>query len=378
MEPIRVNAPSIYSNPPGAAHAVRFDDTVYTGAILPKDQAGKVVGKHDVVAQAKSIFDNLGAVLASAGANMGEVARVNCYIDPIACRDLERAYAIRDQYLERGAQAGTTVPLTLSEAGVLIAIEAIAHVGAAKQVVTAAPGGRLTSEWADAVRASDRLYVSGQYGRGATFSEQAKSIYGAFDAVVKAAGVSWRDVVRVHQFGIRPDLSIDEVRAARAPYLRNEEFLSTSVVCHAAELSGIPSSWQFIVDIEAALAPKSYSSTPGTWANPGGLHIAKAGNVGYFQAQMSRDSHGKTLYPEDAAAHTDQCCRNLDAMMKTANIRWPDVVHARVFCKRQEDVPVARRVVDRWLGGNACARAELVANFFDPLATIEIELTASV
>jgi enamine deaminase RidA (YjgF/YER057c/UK114 family) len=378
MESIRVNAPAIYPNPPGSAHAVRFGDTVYTSAILARDQGGGMIGKNDVAAQSESMFDNLRAVLASAGASMDDVARVNCYVDPAACGHLARVYEIRDRYLTRGAQAGTTVPLRLPEAGALIAIEAIAHVGAAKQVVTAGSGVRSTSDWADAVRVSGRLYVSGQYGRGATFSEQARSIYSAFDAIVRAAGVSWRDVVRVHQFGIRPDLSIDEVRAARAPYLRNEEFLSTSVVCHPAELAGVLSSWQLIVDIEAAMAPKIYSSTPGTWANPGGLHVAKAGNVGYFQAQMSRDSQGKTLYPDDAAAHTDQCCRNLDAMMKTASIKWSDIVHARVFCKREQDVPVARRVVDRWLGGNACARAELVANFFDPLATIEIELTASV
>ena len=46
---------------------------------------------------------------------------------------------------------------------------------------------------------------------------------------------------------------------------------------------------------------------------------ARVGNVGYFQAQMSRDGDGKTLYLDDVEAHTDQCCRNLDAMMQSVS-----------------------------------------------------------
>jgi len=368
---------SVYPSRPGALHAVRFGSTIYTGAIFAKDASGALVGPGDVVAQAALVFQNLAAVLDAAGARLDQIARMNWYIDPAACRHLERVYEIRDRSLQRGAHAGTVVPLVVPEVGALIAVEAIAHVDGERSIVkqSATPANPF---WPDAVRVADKLYVSGRYGTGKTFSEQARSIYDAFDAIVRASDVSWHDIVRVHQFGIRPDLSIDQIRAARAPYLRNEQFLSTSIVCHDSELVGTPPSWELIVDIEGAAGPKRYSSAPGTWANPGGLHVASVGDVGYFQAQMSRDSQGKTLFPDDAEAHTDQCCRNLNAMMDAAAIRWSDIVHARVFCKRLQDVPVARRVVDRWLNGSACARTELVANFFDPLATIEIELTANV
>jgi enamine deaminase RidA (YjgF/YER057c/UK114 family) len=369
-----VNASSIYASTPGAAHAVRFGDTVYTSAILPKNAAGRIVDRGDVIAQAETMFANLRAVLGSAGVRMEDVARVNLYLDPGACHSLGRVYEIRDRFLRRDSHAGTVVPSTLPDEGALIAIEAIAHAHAQRRAV----GGSANSHWAAAVRVGDKLYVSGQYGRGSPFAEQAKSIYVAFDAIVRESGVSWRDVVRIHQFGIRPDLSIDQVRAARAPFLKNEEFLSTSVVCHAGELAGIGSSWQFTVDIEAAAGPKSYHSAPGTWANPGGLHAVRAGDTGYFSAQMSRDGKGKTLYPDDAEAHTDQCCRNIDAMLRAAAIEWSAVVHIRVFCEQQDAVAIARRVVDRWLDGNACARTELVADFYDPLAKVEIEITACI
>jgi enamine deaminase RidA (YjgF/YER057c/UK114 family) len=367
-----VNASSIYPSPSGAAHAVRFDDTVYTSLILPKNAEGRVIDHGDVIAQAEMMFGNLRAVLESAGARIEDVARVNLYLDPGACHYLGRVYEVRDRFLKRDACAGTVVPATLPDRGALIAIEAIAHANAERRIV----GGTANSHWAAAVRVADKLYVSGQYGRGSPFAEQAKSIYVAFDAIVGESGESWHDVVRIHQFGIRPDLSIDQVRAARAPFLRNEEFLSTSVVCHAAELAGVAWPWQFCVDIEAAIGAKRYASAPGTWANPGGLHAVRVGNTGYFSAQMSRDGNARTLYPDDVDAHTDQCCRNIDAMLRAAAVEWADLVHIRLFCEQRDGVPVARRVVDRWLGGNACARADLVVDFYDPLAKVEIEVTA--
>ena len=99
------------------------------------------------------------------------------------------------------------MPLVVPEVGALIAVEAIAHVDGERSIVkqSATPANPF---WPDAVRVADKLYVSGRYGTGKTFSEQARSIYDAFDAIVRASGVSWHDIVRVHQFGIRPDLSI--------------------------------------------------------------------------------------------------------------------------------------------------------------------------
>src|SRR5215216_3867653 len=104
MQPRLINTSSIYSNLPGAVHAIRFGDTIYTSAILPKDSAGHVAGKNDVTAQAESMFANLRAVLASGGARLDQIARVNCYVDPAACAHLERVYEVRDKFLKRGAQ----------------------------------------------------------------------------------------------------------------------------------------------------------------------------------------------------------------------------------------------------------------------------------
>jgi enamine deaminase RidA (YjgF/YER057c/UK114 family) len=376
MAPKPISVPSIYPPVAGAAHAMRFSDTVYTGAIMPKDQSGRlaVVG---LAGQAKLALGNLDAVLASAGAQVEEVAKVNCYVDPSVAAAVDEFISERDAVFGRGRQAGTIAPLTMPEPGMLVAVEAIAHLGVQKTIVALGFDSDPKTGWANAVRVADALYVSGRYGVGPTFGAQAKGIYDEFDRMIHAAGASWRDMVRVHQFAVRSDLSIDQIRAARAPYLRNEEFLSTSVVCHEAPLKGVLESWQLLIDIEGTLGPKAYFSSPSAWANPGGLHIVKSGGTAYFQAQMSRDAKGVRLHPDDAEKHTVQICRNLEAMMEVAKIDRADLVHIRSFCKYRRDVATARAVVDRWIGGHPCARSEFVVDFFDPLAIVEIEVTAS-
>lgn len=366
-----IEAAGIGRSHPGSVHAVRFGDTVYTSAILPKDAKGQIA--RDLPAQAELAFRNLETVLAAAGGGMDDVAKVNLYLEPASFGRTKDVQAVAGKRLRLGTVAGTIVPIGLPEPGALLSVEAIAHIGVKRKVVSSAAKAPSDFGWAEAVVSGNSMYVSGRYGKGQPFLAQAKSIYDAFDTIVKGAGITWRDIVRIHQFAIRPDLSVDDLRTARAPYLRNTEFLSTSVVCHPPQ----PGHWQIVVDIEGTVADKTYSSTPGTWANPGGLHAVKAGGTGYFTAQMSRDGKSKTLYPDDVEAHANQVCVNIDAMLTGAGLSWKDAVHARVFCNNVKDVPAVRKVVDRWIKSGTCARTELVVGFFDPLATVEIEITAS-
>jgi enamine deaminase RidA (YjgF/YER057c/UK114 family) len=376
MDPQPIHASSVYGNPPIQPHAVRFGAVVYTGAILPMTGEGAVVDSQDVAAQSRQAFENLRAVLTAAGASMGDVAKLTFYVPSSASGQLPQIYEVRDRFLRPSQQAGSVIPVALPEPSTLIAIEAIAHINAPKRPIGANP----TSGWADALHVADTLYASARYGEGATFAEKAKNVYDTFDKTLNAARVSWRDVVRVHQFATRPDVVFDETRIARAPYLRNHEFLSTSVVCQPAEIIGASPGWQLVVDIEAALGQRIYSSAPGIWSNPGGLHIVKSGSVGYLTAQMSRTGDGILQFPDDPERHTDLVCRNYDGMLQSANLSWANIIHARTFCQHRKDVPIARAVLDHWLAGTPCARTELVVDFFNvtPRPITEIELTASV
>jgi 2-iminobutanoate/2-iminopropanoate deaminase len=374
MERKIIDASDVYPAGPAAAHAVRFGTTVYTSEIAPKDAGGRVTAAGDLRAQTEQAFRNLKAVLAAAGARMEDVAKINIYVDPAAYTRRGEMRDVISRSLRPETVAGTVVPIMLPTAGALLAVEAIAHVGVERKMVKEGPEFSSEWGWSQAVVAGTSIYGSARLGQGEPFLTQCKSIYDPFDALLNAAGMSWRDVVRIHQFATRPDLSIDDIRNARAPYLKNTEFLSTSVVC------GTPrdgrSSWQVVVDMEGTTADKTYSSTPGIWANPGGLHAVKAGGTAYFTAQMSRDDKNKTLFANDVVAHADKVCANIDAMLSGAGLGWQNMVHARVFTRDMEDVAAVRKVVDGWLKNSKCARTDLVVGFFDPLARVEIEVTA--
>jgi 2-iminobutanoate/2-iminopropanoate deaminase len=374
MERKIIDANDVYSSGPAAAHAVRFGTTIYTGEIAPKDASGRVARVGGLRAQTEQAFLNLKAVLAAAGARMEDVAKINMYLDPGAFAQRGEARDVVSRFLRPETVAGTVVPIRLPTAGALVGVEAIAHIGIERKMIRSGPTSPSEWEWAQAVVVGASVYASARFGQGEPFLTQCRSIYDPFDALLKAARIPWRDIVRIHQFAIRPDLSVDDIRRARAPYLNNTEFLSTSVVCGVP--SGGTSSWQVVVDIEGTSADKTYSSTPGIWANPGGLHAVKAGSTAYFTAQMSRDDNNKTLFADDVVAHADKVCANIDAMLSGAGLGWQNMVHARVFTRDMEDVAAVRKVVDRWLKTSKCARTDLVVGFFDPLARVEIEVTA--
>ena len=58
--------------------AVRVGGFVFISGCVPTDANGNVVGGDDVAAQARKVFENIGAILAAAGAGFGDVRRSPC------------------------------------------------------------------------------------------------------------------------------------------------------------------------------------------------------------------------------------------------------------------------------------------------------------
>jgi hypothetical protein len=53
-----------------------------------------------------------------------------------------------------------------------------------------------------------------------------------------------------------------------------------------------------------------------------------------------------------------------------------DVMHARIFSKSPADIAVVGRIRESFLPPRSCAVTELMADFFDPLLLVDIELVA--
>ena len=107
--------------------AVQAGEMLFVSGCVPVDQHGRLVGGDDVVAQARQVFANLGAVLAAAGAGFADVAKVTVYLTDI--EDRPRINPVRQQTFGEQRPASTLVEVSrLAVAGARLEVDAIAWV----------------------------------------------------------------------------------------------------------------------------------------------------------------------------------------------------------------------------------------------------------
>ena len=107
--------------------AVRAGDMLFVSGVVPVDGEGRLVGDDDVVAQARQVLANLGAVLAAAGATFADVVKVTLYLTDIA--DRVRINPVRQEVFGEARPASTLVEVSaLAVPGAKLEIEAVALV----------------------------------------------------------------------------------------------------------------------------------------------------------------------------------------------------------------------------------------------------------
>jgi reactive intermediate/imine deaminase len=122
----RIN-PQGLSAPTGYSHVVstRGGKTIYIAGQVAFDAKGNVVGRGDLAAQTKQVFENLGIALKAAGATFANVVKTNYYM-----RDASQVAVVREirsKYFTSELPASTLVEVSrLANADFLIEIEVIA------------------------------------------------------------------------------------------------------------------------------------------------------------------------------------------------------------------------------------------------------------
>jgi 2-iminobutanoate/2-iminopropanoate deaminase len=107
--------------------AVLAGDLLFVSGCVALDESGNVVGKGDVVAQARQVFANIGLILAEAGASFADVVKVTLFLVDID--DRARINPVRQEFFGDARPASTLVEvsaLVLPE--FLIEVEAVAVV----------------------------------------------------------------------------------------------------------------------------------------------------------------------------------------------------------------------------------------------------------
>ena len=108
--------------------AVRVEGPLlFVSGIVPVDDAGRLVGGDDVVAQARQVFANMAAVLEAGGATFADVVKVTLFLTDVD--DRRRINAVREDAFGSTRPASTLVEVgALAVPGARIEVEAVAVV----------------------------------------------------------------------------------------------------------------------------------------------------------------------------------------------------------------------------------------------------------
>jgi enamine deaminase RidA (YjgF/YER057c/UK114 family) len=120
-------APKFYSHAVSVAGPAKL---VYVSGQISMGADGKVVGKGDMRAQARQVFENLTAVLRAAGAKWDDVIKMNTYMVGTSAENVAAYREARSGYLKPGhLPASTLVGVTaLVQPELLLEVEVVAAV----------------------------------------------------------------------------------------------------------------------------------------------------------------------------------------------------------------------------------------------------------
>jgi 2-iminobutanoate/2-iminopropanoate deaminase len=105
--------------------AVRAGDLVFVSGVVPVDRDGNIVGGNDVGAQARKVFENMGAVLEAAGCSFQDVVKVTVFLTDVD--DRAAINPARQEAFGSARPASTLVEISrLAIPGAKIEVEAVA------------------------------------------------------------------------------------------------------------------------------------------------------------------------------------------------------------------------------------------------------------
>lgn len=120
----RIN-PKGMTQPTAYTHVVRHDNLLFLSGQVSTDAEGNVVGEGDMGAQVRQVLENMKAVLASQGADFGNVVKITIYTTDIDA--YLKTGDIRREYWTEGAPASTLVQVErLARPSFLVEIESTA------------------------------------------------------------------------------------------------------------------------------------------------------------------------------------------------------------------------------------------------------------
>jgi 2-iminobutanoate/2-iminopropanoate deaminase len=103
----------------------------------------------------------------------------------------------------------------------------------------------------------------------------------------------------------------------------------------------------------------------------------KAGGFVFVSGQIPVMPETGQVVVDDVAAATEQCIRNVAAVLEDAGLSLDDVVSTTVFLKDMADFPRMNEVYGKFFGGAPPARATVQVGALPKGARVEIQVIAA-
>lgn len=180
------------ASPNPYSYAIKTGDTLFLSGLVPRNGRDNSVVTGDIAAQTKAVLDNAGELLRAAGMDHSNIVSGRVYLPSGA--DFQAMNATYRTYFTKNPPARATVIAGLAGKGYAVEMTFIAS-SAPRQVVGTATNPNLSP----AIRAGNRLYVSGMLGNNAdnagNAAAQTKETLARIRATLEAGGYTPADVV---------------------------------------------------------------------------------------------------------------------------------------------------------------------------------------
>jgi len=113
-------------------------------------------------------------------------------------------------------------------------------------------------------------------------------------------------------------------------------------------------------------------------SNPVGpySHVAESGGLFFFSGQIGLDGAAGKLVPGGIEAETEQCFKNISAVLEAAGLNENDVLKVTVFLTDMGNFPAMNSIYEKFFSKPYPARSTIGVASLPLGALVEIELTA--
>jgi reactive intermediate/imine deaminase len=126
MDRKSIASPKVASGGTMYSQAVKAGDMLFISGQVAYDVEDRIVGRGDITAQTKQVFENMKALLSAARMTFENVVKINVYLTDLG--DRPAFHKVREHYFKSGSLPTSTLVIvkSLAHPDLLVEVEAVA------------------------------------------------------------------------------------------------------------------------------------------------------------------------------------------------------------------------------------------------------------